>query len=341
MRIALSLLLLLSACAARQASGPSPESVVATLGNQTVTERELAESTAEDVAKLDREYAKNRYDARKKGLEAIVFRKLVEAEAKRQGLTSEAFVEKEIESRLQVATPEEAKAFFEDNAARMGGAAFEDVKERIVDYLSAQRRSEVVLGLYSELKKKTEVKFALPPLRGERKDVGSDGESLGDKNAGVVIVEYSDFQCPYCSRAKKIVSDVLAAYPGKVRVVFRHFPLPFHENAVKAAEAAECAGAQKKFWEMHDHLFAHPGGLDVASLKEGAKTLGLDTAAFDACLDGGKSKAKVEADVARGKAFGIEGTPHFFVNGWELSGAQPFERFVELIDAELGAAKRQ
>ncbi len=308
---------------------------MATVAGDPVKASELDEHLQEDLAKLDRDYAKNRFDMRRKGLDAIVFRKLVVRESARLGVDAEAYIEREIELRLKVATEEEARVFFDENQTRLGAAPFEEVKERIVDFMTTQRRSEVILAIYAELKAKSEVRFFLDPPASERRDVGSEGASIGDKDAPIVIVAYSDFQCPYCSRARAVVAQVLTSYTGKVRVVFRHFPLPFHEHAFKAAEAAECANDQGKFWALHDHMFEHQDALDVASLKAAARRLGLDGPKFDGCLDEARHKERVAESVAGARAFGVEGTPHFFINGLELTGAQPFERFRDVIEAEL------
>jgi protein-disulfide isomerase len=328
-------LCLLTACVAPVTRGANPAAAVARVDGETITSAELDQNLKEELGKLDREYERNRFEARKKGLEAIVFRKLVEREAKRLNIDSETYIDREIDMRLKVATPEEARVFYDDNRQRLGGSDFEEVKERIVDYLTTQRRSEVVLAIYAELKKQSKVEFFLEGPKTERKPVDTTGPSLGDKDARVVMVEYSDFQCPYCSRARTTVTQVLAAYPGKVRVVFHHFPLPFHENAFKAAEAAECAQDQGKFWAMHDRMFDHQDALDVASLKLAARELGFDGVAFDACLDSARNHDRVEQSAKKARALGVEGTPHFFINGVELTGAQPIERFREVIDAEL------
>lgn len=170
-------------------------------------------------------------------------------------------------------------------------------------------------------------------------DVSLDDDPvLGDKNAKVTIVEFSDYECPFCGRyftqtypqLKKDYVDT-----GKVKIVFRDYPLPFHQNAQKAAEAAECADDQGKFWEMHNKLFSNQQKLDVASLKKYAGELALDQAKFDDCLDSGKYASEVEKDMQDGSSYGVSGTPSFFVNGQLLVGAQPYSEFKKLIDAEL------
>jgi protein-disulfide isomerase len=154
----------------------------------------------------------------------------------------------------------------------------------------------------------------------------------------VTIVEFADFECSYCARASETLTQVLAAYPTQVRVVFRHFPLSFHARAPKAAEAGACADEQGRFWELHDALFESQA-LELEELKEQAGRVGLDRARFDACLDSGKMKGRVARDQDAGQQAGVSGTPAFFINGIALSGAQPEETFRRIIDQELSAAK--
>ncbi len=143
----------------------------------------------------------------------------------------------------------------------------------------------------------------------------------------MTIVEWSDFQCPFCSRVVPTLAQIKEKYGKDVRVVFRHQPLPFHQNAKPAAEAALAAHEQGKFWEMHDKLFANQKALDRATFEKYAQELGLDMGKFKAALDSGKFTAQIEADSAAGSAVGANGTPTFFVNGRSLVGAQPFEAF--------------
>jgi len=151
----------------------------------------------------------------------------------------------------------------------------------------------------------------------------------------VTIIEFSDFQCPFCFRAAPTVRQVLATYGDKIRLVYRHYPIPGHPQARPAAEASACAAEQGKFWEFHDRLFADQSKLSAADLKQDAAAIGLDAAKFDSCVTSGKYKADVDADIQAGEAAGVNGTPAFFVNGRLLSGAQPFESFKRVIDEEL------
>ncbi len=168
-----------------------------------------------------------------------------------------------------------------------------------------------------------------------------DGDPFkGSKNAPVTIVEFSDFQCPYCARfAQQTLPLIEQNYikTGKVKLVFKDFPLGFHANAKKASEAANCAGDQEKYWEYHDRIFQNQNALDIASLKKYAKDLGLDSSKFDACIDSGKYSAEIDEDVSEGQKNGVTGTPAFFVNGKSLVGAQPYAVFEQAINQALAS----
>jgi protein-disulfide isomerase len=165
-----------------------------------------------------------------------------------------------------------------------------------------------------------------------------DDAVKGDPDAPVTIVEWSDYECPFCTRFyEQTLSEIQTEYidKGLVKFVYRDFPLSFHPNAQKAAEAAECAGEQGKYFEMHDALFDNGVSGGVASFKQFAADIGLNTADFNTCLDSGSMASEVAADMAAGQAAGIRGTPGFIINGRAVSGAQPFANFKAVIDAAL------
>jgi len=170
-------------------------------------------------------------------------------------------------------------------------------------------------------------------------DASADDDAVkGDENAPVTIIEFSEYECPFCVRFyEQTLPSIDEEYikTGKVKLIFRDYPLSFHKNAQKAAEAAECAGEQGKYYEMHNKLFEDgvKGGVD--SFKQFAKDLGLDTTKFDECLDSGAMESEVQKDFNEGASYGVSGTPAFFINGVFVSGAQPFENFKAIIDAEL------
>ncbi|MCB9362396.1 DsbA family protein [Candidatus Woesearchaeota archaeon] len=202
-------------------------------------------------------------------------------------------------------------------------------------------------GLNTDVKKTAETDVAptqptapepTPSAPVDMEALFDDDAVKGDPEAPVTIVEWSDFECPFCARFyeqsyKTIVDEYVNT--GKVKIIFRDFPLSFHPNAQKAAEAAECAGEQDKFYEMHDKLFESGVSGGVATFKKYAADIGLDQKAFDSCLDNGDMAAEVAADMSDGVAAGIKGTPGFIINGELVSGAQPIAVFKQVIDAKL------
>jgi protein-disulfide isomerase len=196
-----------------------------------------------------------------------------------------------------------------------------------------QKRQETYAKLINDLKAQAQIKIMLDPWRVPVADNGRPSRGL--KTAPVTIIEFSDYACPFCGRAEETVKQVRQAYGDLVRVVFRNYPLPFHENAQKAAEAAGCSEEQGKFWEMHEKLFSNSESLSVENIKTYAKELGLEIARFEQCLNSGKRAVEVAKDFQDGKSAGVSGTPAFFINGRFLSGAQPFKNFAVIIDDEL------
>jgi len=163
--------------------------------------------------------------------------------------------------------------------------------------------------------------------------ITKDDHVRGDFNAPITLVEFSDFECPFCARHYPTMNKILNGYKGKVRLVYKHFPLGFHPNAQKAAEASECASEQGKFWEYHDKIFENQSsGLSAEKFKQWAKDLGLNSNKFNDCLDSGKYAQKVQADYQEGLQKGVNGTPATFVNGQLVSGALPYESFKQIID---------
>jgi protein-disulfide isomerase len=196
-----------------------------------------------------------------------------------------------------------------------------------------EQRQTYVQGLRGQAK----VTVLLEEPTSARYEVSGDrGFTRGTKDAPVTIVEFSDFQCPFCKTANATIKQVLDKYPGKVRLVFRDYPLAtLHPQAPKAHEAARCAADQGKFWEYHDLLFDRSPRMAPADLKQYAQELKLETAAFAQCLDSGKYAAEVDKDFQEGVGLGLTGTPSFFINGRQLVGAQPLAAFQKIVDGEL------
>jgi protein-disulfide isomerase len=320
--LGISLLAFAPACNKSNKGGDSPNAVVATMKGEKITMADLDETAGAQV-----------YQARRQALDQLIMERLIKQAAQKKSMTEEQFLKSEIDDK--VPTPDDAQIneMYERSKAQLPpGATIEEYKGRIADFLTRPQKQEKAKALFEQLKQEAEVKISLTE---PRKKVEAKGPARGPEKAAITIVEFSDFECPFCSRAKETVDKVMESYAGKTRLVFRHYPLEFHKRAPKAAEAAMCANDQGKFWEYHDKLFANQQKLELADLKEHAQSVGLDAAKFADCLDNGKMAAVVQADMAAGKKLGINGTPAFFINGVMLSGAQPIEEFKRVIDQEL------
>ncbi len=317
-----------------------PDQVVATFkldgAEQKVTYGELVGRIGAPLADLE----KKKQETLKRGAEGYIIEKLVQAEAKKRGLPNEdALLKAEVEDKVAQPTDADIQKVFDQ--AKAGGqlpaeVTMEQVKPEIVKMLTEQTKRDKAQALFTELKGKADVQVLLPEKRAQ---VEAIGPAKGPESAPVTIVEFSDFQCPFCGKAKTTVDEVVKSYGDKVRLVFRHYPLPFHENAPKAAEAAACAQDQNKFWEYHDVLFANQQALKVEDLKKHAADLGLDAARFNECLDSGKKADLIKKDKDAGEKVGVSGTPAFFINGIALSGAVPADDFKSIIDSELKKKK--
>jgi protein-disulfide isomerase len=348
--LALAFLLALAACAtaapppgAPTAAGASDvpgDTVVLEMAGARLT---LAEVDALAADKLDREradYARKVEEIRQETLDRWVDRRLLLVEAQRRGLASaDDLIRLVVDEQTPQPSDADLQTFYDDNKDQMRGATLEEIRDRLREFLHDEAKQKRFAALLGGLRATAKVVTRLPQSRVK---VAATGPARGPADAPVAVVIFSDFQCPYCSRAVAALDKVVETYGPKVRVVFRDFPLEFHPHASKAAEAGKCAAEQGKFWALHDRMFAKQDDLGVESLKVHARTIaGLDGAAFDACLTSGKMAGQVAADLAAGQAAGVSGTPAFFINGVMLTGAQPFEAFKALIDRELAAVERR
>jgi protein-disulfide isomerase len=310
-------------------SAEKPDTVLARVNGKDITIKDVDAVLGSQLKDLE----KQKFDLRKQGVEQAVVQSLVKEAATKAGQSEEQFLKANIDDKLPPPPEAEVQKVFDENKDKMPpGSTIEAMRPQIIGFLQQNSKREVASKLFSELRSKAQVQVLLTEAR---VTVEAKGPSKGAADAKVTIVEFSDFQCPYCSRAEPSVDEVMKTYSDKVKVVFRHFPLSFHAQAFKAAEGAACAEEQGKFWEYHKTLFANQGALMPDDLKAHAKTIGLDTAKFNECLDSGRTKSKIDADMEVAKAAGVNGTPAFFINGIMISGAQPFEKFDEIIKAEL------
>ncbi len=325
--------------AAKAAAVPE---ALATVNGQPIDRAAVIEEASESLGNVESERVqcqqtadRNQHEAVNSAVERVVKRRLLALEAERRGMTEDALRE-ELKGKAGEVSDADVDAFYEENKARIQQPK-EQISDQIRAYIKQQRLQEADTDFFAEMEKTFKVDYLLGPYRVE---VAAAGPARGPAKAPVTIVEFSDFECPYCKRVLPTLDQVAAKYGDQVRVVFRHFPLSIHANAQKAAEASICAADQGKFWEMHDLLFNEQQKLAVADLKEKATKLGLDAASFGECLDSGRHAATVQADLREGSAAGVNGTPAFFINGRFLSGAVPFESMAELIDDEVRRTQR-
>jgi protein-disulfide isomerase len=322
----------------KAAAGMDPATKVAEMDGKQITYGDL-QGDAEVGPKLRQAEVKaltDLYDQRRNLVDEMISRRLLEEEAKAKGKTLEQWYQTEYMNSVPEPSDEEAKAFYEEHKAQIPqGQSFDELKGRIKQVVRQQKLRDGMGKMLEDLKAKHKVMVALEPPDLPRIEVEAKGPTRGPANAPVTIVEFSDFQCPYCGREYPVIERVMKEYDGKVRLVFRHYPLDFHPFAQKAAEAGACAQDQGKFWELHDKMFTNQAKLAVDDLKGYAKSLGMDAAKFDKCLDSGEKKPLVEEDTKAGSAAGVNGTPAFFINGVFINGAQPFEQIKQTIDREL------
>jgi protein-disulfide isomerase len=323
-----SLLLPLAACA----QTPEP---IATIDGQPIHESDLLKLIGPQMAQLKNQ----EHQIKDRALQQLIRQKLLEREAAKRGLTTEKLLEQEVDAKSPEPSEAEVEAFYLAQKDRIN-QPLANVRAQIAAALKRAKSDKRREEFLDSLRRTAEVNVFLRPPKTE---VAFDpSRLLGDPKAPVTIVEFSDFECPFCTRVQPTLKELLAKYQGRVRLSYRDFPLrEMHPKAQSAAEASRCAGEQGKFWEYHDALFADRTKLDPAGLAENAKKLGLDAKQFEACLSGGKFKDKVEADIQEGSRAGVSGTPAFFINGVFLNGAQPKAEFEKIIEAELALAGRK
>ncbi len=266
-------------------------------------------------------------------MKELTYEKLLKMESKKLGITETELTELKITPRIRPLTQEELDKYFELNKNRLKGTR-EEIIEQITAFVDGQRKKEAYREYAGELAVEYGVAFLLPPIRFDIPVAGHP--SIGPEEAPVTIVEFSDFECPHCSGAEKDLRQLYEEFEGKIRIVFRQYPLwMIHEKAWKAAEASLCAAEQGKFWEMHNLLFARQDKLDDQGLKEMAGQLGIDQERFNNSLDSGKYAAAVELDLVDGSKAGVSGTPSFFINGRPLEDRFSYESIRKIVLEEL------
>jgi protein-disulfide isomerase len=319
-------------------AGSNP--VVATVGDRQITRSEL------DAAVLDSISKSQLYDLRKQTLDKMVDTYLIAAAAKKANLTPDAYLARELHTKGGQVTEADARKYYDAHKAgidaQTNGKSFNDIKPLLINALQRHDDRERRDALVAKLRSDAHVKVA---LEAPRVTVVSTGHPwTGGKDAPVTIVEFSDFQCPYCRSAEPVLKQIRAKYGDKVKLIYMDFPLGMHPHAMDAAVAGRCAADQNKFWEFHDAMFSDQSKLDAAGLKASAARVGLDSNKFNACFDAKPEAPGIKADQAQGEQLGVTGTPTFFVNGREMVGMESAKGFSDVIDDELshpGGSQKQ
>ena len=280
------------------------------------------------------------YQLEKQKLEEYIGAMLLTREAKNRNVSVSSLLEQEVNGKVPTITEEEIQGFYDKNKERIR-VDLDKVHTQIRDYLREQKVEAQKNSFFKSLRSKAKITTYLKPPPVYRADVQFNGAPIrGAEKAPVTIVKFEDFQCPYCKTVQPTFNDLLKKYDGKLRIVHKDLPLEaIHPLARQSAEAARCAGEQGKFWEYHDKLYSYSPKLSIEELKSYAKEVGLDVASFDQCFTSGKYRAVVQKDLNDGAQLGLTGTPAFFINGREISGAQPLEAFSGIIDEELAQTK--
>jgi predicted DsbA family dithiol-disulfide isomerase len=332
--------------AAAVSSAQTDPRAAGVVNGEVITEDQVLKAAAADLQKLESTrprdgvssatVPRDRLEILHRALDAIAEERMIALEAARQKVTAEQVINAEIDSNVVLPSDEEVAALYEKNKARIPGpreTALPQLRRQMAD----QSRTRLRDALLRRLKREYGFRSHLEPLR---TDVATAGHpSRGPATAPVTIVEFSDFECPFCYGLYPTLRRIEKNYPEQVRIVYRQFPLTnIHPRAQKAAEASLCAHDQGRFWEMHDSMFGLQEQLGVDALKQRAEDLELDTAVFDACLDSGNKAGAVKMDMADAARAGVTGTPTFFVNGRMMLGNQPYAEIQALVEDELQRA---
>jgi protein-disulfide isomerase len=319
-----SVLLMPICCLAQSSGAAKTTETLATVGGQPVTEDDLLPSIASKLIAL----RNLEYQMKEQALDNLIDERLLEAAAKTKGIAADKLLEQEVDAKVAEPTDAELNAYYLAQKAELK-RPLNEVKAQIKTSLKHAKIQQARQAFYAHLREQSNVVVLLSPPRVQ---VSVDPARVrGNPKAKVMIVEFSDFQCPYCGAVEATLQSVLAKYPDTVALAYRDMPMSkIHPLARQAAEAARCAGEQGKFWEYHDLLFADQRNLDQDGLMDKARSLKLDEQQFESCLTSEKFKAQVQQDSQDGIRVGVSGTPGFFINGIFLSGSQPESAFENL-----------
>lgn len=308
--------------------------VFATIGDDKIALADLRTRAGDQLDQLDMQYRRARDKVIGTALDSIIRERTMAAESKKTGKTPDELLLAAM-GGSSTPTDVEIQTWFNENQARLAGRTLDQVRSQIVDLLTKQHRSEASNKLEQRLREEQKVVVAYEPFRLTFNNAGAP--TKGKENAPITLVEFSDFQCPYCQVTAPMLKQVADKFGDKVQIIYRQYPIPsLHPFAFKAAEASLCANEQGKFWELHDAMFADQKKLAVSDIKATAKRLGLNDKKFAGCLDTGRFVEQVQNDQREAEKSGVTGTPAMFINGRYVEGGSvPFTTVEALINKEL------
>jgi len=308
------------------------QGAAAKIGSKTLIEGDVFKDIQAEIYEAEMKV----YQIKMNRLKAVVIENLMEMDPKKKGLANDAYLEKYVTNDVKV-SKENIAAFIKERKIPAQHIN-EQMKQRIRQFLQVDLKKKAIDKWMASKTQKNPVEIYLKkPMRPVFDVKAGDAPYAGGADAKVTVVEFSDFQCPFCAKGATILTELKKKYGNKVKIAFKNFPLPFHQHAEMAAQAGLCANEQKAdlFWKMHDRMFGDQTKLTKDGLVASAKAIGLKVDQFTKCLDSKKYADKVKADIEDGKKVGVKSTPTFFVNGQLINGAQPVEVFSELIDEAL------
>jgi protein-disulfide isomerase len=316
---------------AGRAIAQNDSAVLAEVGGVKITQADLDREESARLLSARYQY----YQAQSKALDDLIDQKLLEQKAKSENLTVDQLIDRDIKSQVKDPTEDQMRVYYEGVETDQ---PYEAVRDKILAKIRELRMEKARAAYIKDLKLNTTVVVELAPPRADL-EVAEAAKAASSGGPRVMLVEFADYECPYCQKVAADVKKLKDDFGDKIAFTYKDFPLPMHSRAEKAAEAARCASNQNKFWEFHDELF-HSKELDVDQLKAQARALNLDTALFDKCLDSGEEARAVETDRKEGERLGINGTPSFFINGHYLSGALDYASLRKVVEQQLAAPEQ-
>ncbi len=324
-----TVLTILAACGSLYGAAQGETDVVAEIGGHKVTRAELEQKETARLLKIRSQY----YQAEREAVDAFIDDYLLEQKALQEHLTVVELVKRDLESHIQDPTEDQLKVYYEGLDTT---EPYDVVREKILFSIRQRRLKKARTEYVRALREQAGVTISLAAPT-ESVSIG-DNVPRGPRDAKVQIVEFADYECPYCRQLHPTLKKLEHEFDGKISLVYMDMPLPMHPRAAKAAEATHCAGAQGHYWDVHDWLFEDATHLEMAQMKEHARALHLNAEQFDKCMDSGEQSAAVKKDLAEAQHLGLNSTPALFINGHFFSGAVKYPALRAIVEQELTAA---